>query len=129
MKDVFACVLLVCAVMTGTTMTGAAFAADADVGGDVQDPLTQAVLDCHTQYAKRYAKMSGEASATEIATGAQAHCKAAMDAYAKHTLDAARSRSETGPFAKAHESMALADFKHYVFSYTVDAVIRERALF
>lgn len=92
------------------------------------DPAAQAVLDCHAQYAKRFALSSTAASASEIATGAEASCKPEMDAYIRNAMKISNSNPDTMPFAKTHQAEMVRALKDYAFSYTVDAVIRARAL-
>ena len=92
------------------------------------DPVAQAVLNCHAQYAKKFALSSTAASASEIATGAEASCKPEMDAYIRNAMKVADSNPDTMPFAKTHQAEMVRALKDYAFSYTVDAVIRARAL-
>lgn len=93
------------------------------------DPAAQAVLDCHAQYAKQFAAAVRDASATEIATGAQSRCKAQMDAYARHALEVAKEDAQTMPFAEKHQAEMVRDLKAYAFSFTVDSVLKARAMF
>ncbi|MBU6247401.1 MAG: hypothetical protein KGN77_06555 [Xanthomonadaceae bacterium] len=97
-------------------------------GASAADPAARAVLDCHAQYAKKFALSSTAASASEIATGAEASCKPEMDAYARSAMHMSRSNADTMPFAKTHQAEMVRALKDYAFSYTVDAVIRARAL-
>jgi len=95
------------------------------------DEVAAAVLACHAQYAGKYAK-STQASATEIAEGAFAGCRHEMDAYEAAALERAKTRTAVEVGIAGPEDFQRDDvdrFRDDVRSYTVDAVLKARALF
>lgn len=120
--------LVLATSLTIATATSARASGTAAQAASSSDPAAQAVLDCHAKYAKKFALSSTAASASEIATGAEASCKPEMDTYARNAMKVSNSNPDTMPFAKTHQAEMVRALKDYAFSYTVDAVIRARAL-
>jgi len=88
-----------------------------------------AVLECHAQYAHRYARRV-EAVASEIAAGAFAACKPAMDAFEALVPAMAKEDARVAigvGDAHAAEREIVTRFREDVRNTTIDAVIRARA--
>jgi hypothetical protein len=124
MKHLLPCVLV--AMLLGAGPAGAAGPTP-----PAADDAAAAVLACHAQYAGKYAK-STQASAAEIAEGAFAGCKHEMDAYEAAALERARTQTAVaigiaGP--QDYQREDIARFREYLRSYTIDAVLKARALF
>ncbi|MCP1374172.1 hypothetical protein [Dyella lutea] len=126
MKALFVRTLVASLIVAAATSASASSVAAQPASST--DPVAQAVLDCHAQYAKKFALSSTAASASEIATGSEASCKPEMDAYIRNAMKISNSNPDTMAFAKTHQAEMVRALKDYAFSYTVDAVIRARSL-
>jgi hypothetical protein len=124
MKHLLPCVLV--AMLLGAGPAGAAGPTP-----PAADDAAAAVLACHAQYAGKYAK-STQASADEIAEGAFAGCKQEMDAYEVQALERAKAEAAVAvgiADARDYQRSDIARFREDVRSYTIDAVLKARALF
>ena len=98
-----------------------------------EDAHAKAVLACHADYAKRYAvaATSLRATATEVATAAQAACAGQMEAFLKSRItDASKESQVTAMMAPGrfveHHRQRMGD---YAFAYTIDAYLKASAPF
>ncbi len=88
-----------------------------------------AVLECHAQYARRYATHV-DAAPGEIASGAFAACNQQMAAYEALVPALAKKDAHVAigvADARAAERDIIARFREDVRNATIDAVIRNRA--
>ncbi len=88
-----------------------------------------AVLECHAQYARRYATHV-DAAPSEIAAGAFAACRQQMDAFEALAPALAKEDAHVAigvGDARAMEREIVARFREDVRNATIDAVIRTRA--
>lgn len=93
-----------------------------------EDAHAQAVLDCHADYARRWsgAMTAQRATATEVATAAQAACAGQMEAFLKSRFTAvgtdeqAKAMMAPGPFVEHHRQR----MRDYAFAYTLDAYLK-----
>jgi len=108
----------------------AASAHAAAPAADTRESAEAAVLECHAQYAKRYANQV-EAAPSEIAAGAFAACKPQMDAFAALAPELAEDDAQVaiGLGDKRAVGRAIVEgFRDEVRNATIDAVIRARAV-
>ncbi len=118
--------MLASAVVLAPSVALAGEAVDPVFGSD---PSAHAVLDCQARYAQRYAKSVPSATATEVATGATAHCAVERQAFARHALELAQSNVDTAYFAQREQEKQMATLNEYSFAYTIDAYLKSKALF
>lgn len=118
----------------------AAFAASAGTAHAQQapDPLfgddlhAKAVLDCHADYATRYARaMTGSrATPTEMATAAYAHCIAEMVQFSAAAVESAKEKNSTGLLDVAqYVEEQSAKMKEYAFAHALDTYLKSTTLF
>lgn len=96
---------------------------------DTREPAEAAVLECHAQYAQRYANRV-EAAPSELAAGAFAACKSQMDAFVALAPELAKEDEQVAigiGDKRAVERGIVDGFRKEVRNATIDAVIRARA--
>lgn len=103
------------------------------------DPLfgdnahAKAVLDCHADYASRFSKAitSVNATPTEIATAAYAHCIGQINAFAQAVAETARTSNDarimTGP--EKYQAEQMARMRDYAFAYALDTYLKSTTAF
>jgi hypothetical protein len=97
------------------------------------DPHAKAVLDCHADYAKRYAKAitSVKATPTEVATAAYAYCAGQFNAFAEAVAAAAKTSDNPKSFTDPgkYQAEQVAKLRDYSFAYTLDAYLQATTAF
>ena len=96
------------------------------------DPHAKAVLDCHADYATRYARvMTGpKATPTEMATAAYAHCIAEMVQFSAAAVESAKENNPTGLLDVAQYVEEQSEkIKEYAFARALDTYIKSTPLF
>ncbi|HEY1035721.1 MAG TPA: hypothetical protein VGE09_12140 [Pseudoxanthomonas sp.] len=97
------------------------------------DPHAKAVLDCHADYARRFARSLTpvKGTPTEVATAAYAGCSGEFEAFSK----AMRASAETSKDPKAFmdpggfQREQVAKLREYAFAYTLDLYLRNTTTF
>ena len=97
------------------------------------DPHAQAVLDCHTDYARRFAKALTpvKGTPTEVATAAYAACIVPFIAFEKATAVVSETSTRSGIYldpARYREEQR-AKMRDYAFAYTLDVYLRQTTTF
>ncbi|MFC3716174.1 hypothetical protein ACFONC_08425 [Luteimonas soli] len=109
--------------------TAQAATPDAQATAPTRASVEAAVLECHTQYADRYATHV-DAAPSEIAAGSFAACRQQMDAFEALAPALAKQDEQVAiglGDARAVERKIVARFRKHVRNATIDAVIRARA--
>lgn len=101
-------------------------ATDAGAPAPDADRFASAVLACHAHDAHRYARATS-VTASELADGAAANCKAQMDAYATHAGDLAAKAGKGSSFANDYVQSRVRQLTRYAHDFTLYTVIRETA--
>lgn len=119
------------AILVSLSTLAQAQAASDPLFGD--DPHARAVLDCHANYALRYAgAINGvRATPTEVATAAYAHCAAQFSEFSRATMDAAKSSENPKAFMDPEKYLAeqTAKMRDYSFAYTLDTYLKQTTQF
>lgn len=97
------------------------------------DPHAKAVLDCHADYASRFAKavVKTQATPTEVATAAYAHCVAEFSEFVQSTAASATSSDNPGVFLAREEYQAdeVAKMREYAFAHALDVYLTNTTTF
>jgi hypothetical protein len=96
------------------------------------DPYAKAVLDCHSDYATRYATaMTGtRATPTEIATAAYAHSIKEMSRFSAETARSAAKKDSTGLLdVERYVADQNSVMRDYAFAYTLDVYLKKTTNF
>jgi hypothetical protein len=118
--------LLPCAIVAALLAAGPVRGAPAPA---TEGDAATAVLDCHAQYARRYATHV-DAAPSEIAAGAFAACHEPMAAYEALVPALAKKDARVAigvGDVHATECEIIERFREDVRNATIDAVIRNRA--
>jgi len=97
------------------------------------DPHAKAVLDCHADYARRFAKALTpvKGTPTEVATAAYAACIGPFIAFEKATAIASENSTSAVIYldpARYREEQR-AKMRDYAFAYTLDVYLRQTTTF
>lgn len=109
--------------------TAQAAAPASETAAPTRESIEAAVLECHAQYARRYATHV-DAAPSEIAAGAFSGCKQQMDAFEALAPALAKEDAHVAigiGDASIREGEIVARFREDVRNATIDAVIRARA--
>ena len=98
-----------------------------------EDPHAKAVLDCHADYAKRFARALTpvKGTPTEVATAAYAHCAAQFRAFAQAAQTSAETSKDPGAFMDPdrYRMEQVTALREYAFAYTLDLYLRQTTTF
>ena len=90
-------------------------------------PHAKAVLDCQSNYALRFAKamVRTQATPTEIATAAYAHCIGEFNDFAKSLVQEAKSSNNSTIFLdpQKYQAEQIAKMRDYSFARTLDTYL------
>ena len=102
----------------------AQFAPDPLFGNDSH---AKEVLDCHADYARRFAKalVKTQATPTEVATAAYAHCIGQFNEFVQSVAATAKSSDNPKVFMdpEKYQAERVAELREYSFAYTLDAYL------
>lgn len=97
------------------------------------DPHAKAVLDCHADYARRFAKTLTplKGTPTEVATAAYAGCAAEFEAFSRATRMSAETSKDPKAFMDpdGFQREQVAKLREYAFAYTLDLYLRNTTTF
>ena len=97
------------------------------------DPHAKAVLDCHADYASRFAKavVKTQATPTEVATAAYAHCIGEFNDFVQSTAASASSSDNPKIFLapETYQADQIAKMREYSFAYTLDVYLTNTTTF
>lgn len=97
------------------------------------DPHAKAVLDCHADYARRFAKalVKTQATPTEVATAAYAHCIGQFNDFTQSLAVAAKSSDNPKVYSdpERYQAGQIARMRDYSFAYTLDTYITSTTAF
>lgn len=106
-------------------LPAAAHAAPDPLFGD--DPHAKAVLDCHANYARRFATATVKApvTPTEVATAAYAHCIGQLNAFAQSVAANAQASDKVTAFLDPvkYQAAQVTQMRDYAFAYTLDTYL------
>lgn len=97
------------------------------------DPHAKAVLDCHADYARRFARALTpvKGTPTEVATAAYAACIGPFMAFEKATAVVSETSTNAGIFLDParYRQEQRAKMRDYAFAYTMDVYLRQTTTF
>ena len=97
------------------------------------NPHARAVLGCHADYARRFAKalVKTQATPTEIATASHAHCIGQFNDFVQSVGAVAKSSDSPKAFLDPEKYQAdqIAKMRDYLFAYTLDAYLKSTTAF
>lgn len=97
------------------------------------DPHAKAVLDCHADYARRFSKalMKPQATPTEVATAAYAHCIGQFNDFIQSLAITAKSSNNAKIYLdpERYQADQIAKMRDYSFAYTLDTYLTNTTSF
>ena len=97
------------------------------------DPHAKAVLDCHADYARRFAEALTpvKGTPTEVATAAYAACIVPFIAFEKATAVVSETSTSAGIYLNParYREEQRAKMRDYAFAYTLDVYLRQTTTF
>lgn len=96
------------------------------------DPHAKAVLDCHADYARRFSKalIKPQATPTEVATAAYAHCIGQFNGFIQSLAATAKSNGDKIYLdPERYQADQIAKMREYSFAYTLDTYLTNTTSF